>query len=302
MSAANIRVQAVKAIYGENVAQIEKIITRADTAGETLNNKWFLMYTPAGAKHLFYFDTGTAVAPVMADATVHQVTIAALASAAAVATALSGVINPLTDFSSAVSGNEVTVTHAAMGYASQAQDGSSTNKTLFGLELVVQGDTESELGCMEGDIEVAFEESFVDVKCHESGTTPIAQLKTGVNNVSITMLSLETTKAQLKKLFTYTGGSFTPAGGTEVFGMGTYKNFDNMFKYAKKLVLHPVNRLAGDKSEDLTFHKAIPNLQGVTFSGENVFKMPLTFKVFPAETVNSRVNYWSYGDGSQDLA
>lgn len=300
MGAANIGVKAVKVMYGEDVAQIEKIITRADTALETLNNKWFMLYTPAGAKHVFYFDTGTAVAPVVPDATVHQVVIVALDSAAAVATALNGVINPLTPFNSVVSGNEITVTHGSTGYASQALDGAAP--TQFGLEIVVQGDLVVDLGCMEGNIEVAFEESFLDVKCHESGVTPIAQLKTGVSNVEITMSALETTKAQLKKLFTYTGGSFTPTNGTEVFGMGTYKNFENMFKYAKKLVLHPVNRLAGDKSEDLTFHKAIPNLSGLTFSGEETFKVPLTFKVFPAENVNSRVNYWSYGDGSQNLA
>jgi len=103
-------------------------------------------------------------------------------------------------------------------------------------------------------------------------------------------------------MFVKSGGSFTPDGGTEVFGMGTFKNFENMFKFASKLRLHPVRLLDGDLSSDYTFHKAIPNLTGVTFSGENVFTLPLTFKIYPAEGVDSRVNYFSIGDGSQSLA
>lgn len=301
MSAANIKVEAMKVFYGEDKAQVEKIICHGDTALTPLNSRYFIM-TIAGAKHAFWFNVASGgTAPTVPDATLHEVDIAALALAPAVATALEAVIEAVTGVTSTVSGNEIEVTHDAVGYQPSAVDALAGERTDFGFQILTQGETEAELGCVEGDIEVAFEESFAEVKCHDTGTTPIASLKTGVNNVEVTMSALETTKAQLKTLFVKTNGSFTPESGTEVFGMGTFKNFENMFKFASKLRLHPARLLPGDLSEDWTFHKAIPVLTGITFSGENPLTLPLTFKVYPDETKNARVNYFSIGDGSQSL-
>lgn len=301
MSAENIKVEAMKVYYGQSVAQVEKIICHADVSS-SLNNKYFYLYV-AGAKHYFWFNVasgGTDPAP--AGATGHAVAISANASASTVATALEAVIEAVSGLDSTASNNEITVTHTASGYQSSAVDGPAGSETEFGLQIVTQGESELELGCIEGDIEVAFEETFAEVKCHDSGTTPVAVLKTGVSGVEVTLSMLETTAAKLKALFVRTNGSFTPEGGTEVYGMGTFKNFENMFKFASKLRLHPARLLAGDLSEDWTFHKAIPKMTGVTFSGENPFTLPLTFQVFPDESKNARVNYFSIGDGSQDLA
>lgn len=302
MSASNIKVEAMRVYYGADTAQVEKIICHADTAALPLNNTYFLMYIGT-AKHAFWFNVGAAgAAPTLADCTLHVVAISALATAAAVATALEAVIEAVSGFDSVVNStnsNEIDVTHTATGYCSSAMDGLAP--TSFGFQITTQGDAVLDLGCINGDIEVAFEETFAEVKCHDTGTTPVAVLKTGVSNVEITLSMLETTAAKMKALFTKSNGSFTPLNGTEVYGMGTFKNFDNMFKYAAKLRLHPARLLAGDLSEDWTFHKAIPKLTGVTFSGENPFEIPLSFEVFPDENKNARVNYFSIGDGSQSL-
>lgn len=302
MTAVNIKVEPMKVFYGEDTFQVEKIICHADSVLTPLNNKYFLLYTPAGLKHAFWFNVAAGgTAPTVPDATLHEVAIGALDSSSAVATDLEAVIEAVTGYDSTVSGNEVTVTHTSVGYASSAQDGLTTEATLFGFQIVTQGETAAELGCIDGDIEVAFEETFAEVKCHDTGTTPVASLKTGVSNVEVTFSALETTPAQLKKLFVKTNGSFTPESGTEVYGMGTFKNFENMFKYASKLRLHPARLLVGDLSEDWTFHKSIPKLTGITFSGENPLTLPIAFEVFPDETKNPRVNYFSIGDGSQSL-
>lgn len=303
MAAENIKVEAMYVFYGENVAQVQKIVCHADSADTPLANKFFYLYLPDGTKHYFWFNVATAgVDPAPAGATGHVVAIAANASAATVAAALELVIDAVVGFDSTVSGNEIEVTNTTMGYADPAMDGLDADATLFGLQILVQGDSELQLGCVNGDIEVSFEETFAEVKCHDTGTTPVAILKTGVSNVGVSMSLLETTKSKLRVLFAKTGGAFTPEGGTEVFGMGTFKNFENMFKYASKLRLHPVRLLPGDLSEDWTFHKAIPKLQGITFSGENPLEFPLEFQVLPDETKNARVNYFSIGDGSQNLA
>jgi hypothetical protein len=310
MGVENIKVEAMKVVYGIDTAQKEKITIRAGIAKASLAGKYFHMYatTLAGviSKHVFWFNTtGTDTAPVLADATLHEVDISAGAidTIAEIATELASVISAVAGVYSAISSNNVVeVSHSVVGYAPTAHDAKAALlKTNFGFEILVQGDREDELGCIEGDIEVAFEESFIDVTCHAEGTTPVAQLKNGVSSVEVTLNLQETTKEKLKKMFVKSGGSFTPDNGTEVFGMGTFKNFENMFKYATKLRLHPVRLLDGDRGEDYTFHKAIPNLKGLTFSGENVFTLPITFKVYPAENIDSRVNYFSIGDGSQSL-
>lgn len=311
MGVENIKVEAMKVVYGVDTAQVEKITLRAGLVKADLAAKYFHMYalnSVSGAieKHVFWFNvTGTDLAPTLQDATLHEVDISAGAidTIAEIATTLQGVIDALTTvYNASVVNNVVTVDHVVMGYAPSAHDAKNVlKKTNFGFEIVTQGDTEDELGCIEGDIEVSFEESFIDVTCHAEGATPVAQLKNGVSSVEITMNLQETTREKIKKMFTKSGGSFIPDEGTEVFGMGTFKNFENMFKYATKLRLHPVRLLDGDRSEDYTFHKAIPNLTGLTFSGENVFTLPLTFKVYPAENVDTRVNYFSIGDGDQSL-
>lgn len=309
MGVENIKVEAMKVVYGIDTAQKEKVTIRSGIAKASLAGKYFHLYAVSLAgvisKHVFWFQvTGTDVAPSLSDATLHEVDISdsGIDTIAEIAAELALAINGLAEYNATSSNNVIEVTHAVVGYAPSAHDAkASLLKTNFGFEILVQGDKEDELGCIEGDIEVAFEESFIDVTCHAEGATPVAQLKNGVSSVEVTLNLQETTKEKLKKMFVKSGGSFIPDEGTEVFGMGTFKNFENMFKYATKLRLHPVRLLDGDRSEDYTFHKAIPNLTGLTFSGENVFTLPITFKVYPAEGIDSRVNYFSIGDGSQSL-
>lgn len=261
---------------------------------------------PAAVVASFDVENLSSTPPVLPDATLHEVDIAdpLIVTVQDIAAELTSVIDALTAvYSASVVNNVITVDHEVVGYAPSMHDAKDALKTTdFGFEILVQGDTEDELGCIDGDIEVAFEESFIDVQCHAEGITPVAQLKNGVSSVEVTMNLEETTKEKMKKMFVKSGGSFIPDNGSEVFGMGTFKNFENMFKYATKLRLHPARLLPGDRSEDYTFHKAIPNLTGLTFSGENVFTLPITFKVYPAEGIDSRVNYFSIGDGSQNLA
>jgi len=312
MGVENIKVQPMVAFYGEDKFQKEKIVISPATTKASLAGKYFHTYVTSLlgviTKHVFWFDTtGTDVAPVLPDATLHKVDISAgtIDTVAEYATELASAIAAVAAaFSAAVATNNVIeFTHTVKGYAPAAHDAKNSLKvTNFGFQLLVQGEVEVEIGCVEGNIAVAFQETFVDVKCHDNGATPVAQLKTGVESVEVTMTLLETTQAKLKAMLVKSNNSFIPDGGTELFGMGTYKTFENMFKYASKLRLHPKGLLAGDKSEDMNFPKAMPNLTGIDFSGEEVLKLPVTFKIYPAQDLDSRINFWFYGDGSQNLA
>jgi hypothetical protein len=63
--------------------------------------------------------------------------------------------------------------------------------------------------------------------------------------------------------------------------------------------MHPVQKPAGDKSEDITFPKAYPLIGDLTFSGEEVFNLPVTFKCFPDFTKVGAARYMVIGDGDQ---
>lgn len=309
MNVENIKVEPMVATYGEDKAQVEEILISPITLKADLAGKYFHLYAVnllgVIAKHVFWFDTtGSDTAPALTDVTLHEVDISSgtIDTVPEYATALASVIDAMTEYSAVASANTVMVTHAVVGYAPAAHDAKVTNKkTNFGLQLEVQGETEEEIGCVEGVIGVKFKETFIDVKCHDNGSTPVAQLKTGVEGVEVSMALLETVKENLKRILVKTNGSFIPDGGTELIGMGTYKSFENMFKYASKLRLHPKRLLDGDRSEDINFPKAMPNLEGIDFSGEEVLKLPVTFKVYPSQTADSRINFWFIGDGQQTL-
>lgn len=298
---ANVKIEPMNVTWGEDVAQVSTVTTRADVSSD-LQNDYFYLYSALNAvKNYVWFNVGGAgVDPAPAGATGVMVAISANATAAAVAVAVQGAVDALADYVATVSSNVVTITNAAVGYASAPHEGVGTN---FTFAVTVLGDSAADVGCIDGDIEWSMTPDLVDVTCHQHGTNVRSHIITG-KQVELTMTFKESTISQLRKAFVMgAGGSFTPAGaaGTEVFGLGQYLDFTQTYAKAKKLVMHPVVLGSGDKSRDVTFHKVWPMLDALTFSGENIFNIPLTFKVYQDESKHDRVEYFAIGDGSQTL-
>lgn len=297
---ANVKVEPMNVTWGEDVAEVQTITTRADV-GADLNNDYFFIYTALNAikYHVWYNVASGGTDPAPGGSTAVMVAIASGATASAVATATASAIDALAGFVSTASSNVVTVTNAAVGYSSQAHEGVGTN---FSFSLTTEGDTAEDIGFVDGDIEITTQENLVEVTAHQTGTDVQSEIRTG-KTVEATINFKETTLTQLKKLLRQGGGTFTPAGGggTEVTGWGSYRNFTQTLSQAKKLVLHPVVLSSSDKTRDITFHQVYAKLDTLTFSGENIFMVPITFKVYPKYTLNDRVEYFSLGDGSQTL-
>lgn len=299
---ANIRVEPSLVTFGADVAQVQTITTVADVSS-SLNNKYFFLYAADGTKRHIWFNVATAGSdPAPAGFTGVAVAISASATAAAVATALQSAIDGLDDFVATVSGNVVTVTDVTNGYAPEMHD-PSTGGTGFAFDTSVLGDTASELGCLEGEIEITFSQSSVPVACHESGVTTVAEFINGLEEASVTLNMLETTFAKLKKVLTKTQGSLIPVGaaGTEVLGIGTARDFKNLLTFATRLNIHPKRLLSADKSLDITAWKAVPILEGLTLSGEAAVTLPLTFKLYPDTSKSSRANILVIGDYTQSI-
>lgn len=294
----NIGIKPMIAYWGSDVSQIETITCVADVSS-SLNNKYFYLYSGSTKYYVWYNVATAGVDPAPAGATELEIAISANASASAVATATQTAIDGLAAFTATVSGAVVTVTTVATGYHSGAHEGVGSG---FAFAVTTQGDTETDVGCIDGDIEMSAEVSTVDITCHQEGAGLVGSLING-KTIEVTINFKETSAAQLKKIMRQGGGTFTPPGAsaTEVVGWGTGNNFQNTFNLASKLRLHPVALDASDKTQDWNFWKVFGTAGDITFSGENPFVVPVTFQVFPDTTKNARINYFMIGDGSQTL-
>lgn len=302
MAIENIKVEAMVAYYGEDAYQVQSATFKPDVSG-SLQSKAFLFYTPANVAHYIWFNLATlGTDPAIAGATGHAVAGALNDTAATLASAAASVIGAVTGFDASASGKVVTITNTDLGYAPPLRD-PATGASGFGFKTITQGDLKEAVGCVEGEIALTFAENMIDVKCHDTGSTIITQLKSGWGSIELAMALQETTLAKLKKMFVKAGGSFLPVGvgATELFGIGTAKQFENAAVYAKKLTLHPARLLANDVSEDWTVWKAYPMLEGATFSGEKVFTLPVKFKAYLDESKPKEIQYLAIGDATQSL-
>jgi hypothetical protein len=291
-SISNVKIEPMSVTWGDNIPQVVKITTVADVSS-SLNNKYFFLYSPTVKYHVWLNIGAAGTNPAPAGSTAIEVTAAADATDAAIATAVQTAVDAHASFTATVSGNKVTITNVTNGYAPASHEGNAG----FAHELVTQGFAAYEIGCVDGDIELSFAEDLAEITCHDSGTSIVGHLVTG-KTVSVTVSFKETNKDNLKKLLVQSGGSYIPVGAssTEVAGMGTSKLFKNTYAAAMKVTLHPKRLPTGDKTEDWTFWKAYSQLESLVFSGENIMTVPVTFNCYPDSTKHAAIQYFAYGD------
>lgn len=298
MSVANIFIKPQYVYLGANTAQVDSIVCVADVAS-SLNNKYFTFLDSAGAKHYAWFNVAAAGAdPAPAGGwTAHVVAISANATATAVATALNAVLTAVTGFDSTVSGYTVTLTHTATGYAQPCKDVNSG----FAFEIVTWGDTETEAGCLDGDIEVSgFGQQKQEITCHHSGTTVLDERITGYDKLEVAVTFKETDKASLKRYFAKLGmGSFTPVGSDkeEVFGYGPTNVGGANPKF--KVRFHDYGTDSANKTNDYNFWLCEMQLDALNFSGENVSMVPAKLTVYPDSTKPAGIQFFMIGDATK---
>lgn len=298
----NIKIQPMQVLLGVSRMQVQKIVCRADTAAKPLDGKYFTFQDSAGAKHYAWLDIGVAADPAPAGGwSGHAVACTALDSADTIAGLLATVLGAVSGFDAVADGNNVILTHTAAGFANPARDASGSNATDFDFSVSVAGSTEVDVGCIAGDIGFSgLAPDEVDVNCHGEGTTVIAKLVTGYPPLEVTMAFQETDKESLRRAFIAAGQyPVVPvgAGATEVFGYGS----DALFKQipTTQLRLHPVGKADADRTEDYTFWKVRLAFDELTFSGENVRTVPVTFAVFQDMTKLNNINFFMIGDSTQ---
>jgi hypothetical protein len=157
-----------------------------------------------------------------------------------------------------------------------------------------------DLGYIEGDIEVKWEENGVEVTAHQEGTNILDVIRTG-KKVELTVVLKELSTTQLQTLLEVQGGSKTPGAGTKVSGWGSSQDFTGQLADAQKLILHPLRVAAGTYTSDLFFWKAYPLLDTLKYSGESLQNMSLTFRIFPDLSKDTAIRLGGFGDHTQTL-
>lgn len=272
-------------------------VTCVADVSSSLNNKWFKVFFPDTTwKHVWFNVGGAGVDPAPGGSAGDiEVAIAVDALATAVATALQAAVDADADLKATVSGANVLITNTDVGQVDSMVDGTAATGFTF---TQCQDGGSLDMGYLDGDIEVTFEEQMLDITAHQTGTTILAGLRQGlVNEISMTMK--EADYAKYKELMLGTaGGTDTPGGGTEVFGWGTASLGANNIVKARRLVLHPVSA-GSSKARDLCFWKAYAMPDTLTISGENPKTLGLSFKVYRDDLKPEAVNQFVFGDWSQ---
>lgn len=262
-----------------------------------LGGQYVTLYLPDGTGYYAWFDeNNTDVDPAPGGFTEIEVNYAASATASAIATAFASAVSAVTGFTATADGAHVTVVRDDIGEVTPSTVGTTTTVSI----VVSRNGKDFDLGLLEGDVEPSVAPAILDIKAHQFGPTPIASLTQGFEKIECKTVMLETSTSKLKEIYSIYGGSFTPGGGTEIFGAGSASVGRNILTEAARLVLRPVN--ASDNTEDMVIMLCIPVPDSLKFSGENPETLTITWKGFLDTSANSNYNAVAFGDVFQDGA
>lgn len=294
-SVQNIKIEPANAYW--QIEEQSQVTCVADVSS-SLANKWFKIGAGNNAAytHYVWLNLGSGTDPSPSGLTEIEVTAAPNASASTIATAIAAAVDAISGFNATASGAVITIDRTVMGVSAGVEDGTAATGFTF---VQCQQGGNLDLGLLDGDIEVAFEEKLFEVTAHQTGVTVLADLRQGVS-ATVSLVLKESDTEKLNELFAKAaGGSHTPVAGTELFGWGTSKQGSNTIIQARRLVLHPVRLLAADLSEDLCFWKAYPLPESLTFSGENPKIASVSFKTYLDDSKPEEVKLFAFGDWSQ---
>lgn len=269
----------------------------------TLTGGEYLELSSLGTDYYVWFDLDNgSVDPAPAGRTGIEVDLATGYSftdlASAMETAIEAVVeSTLRVFSVRNDGTNIFIRMEEIGAVNAASADNDTGFDVAATRVGLGGD----LGATSGGVSVEFDVSTLDITSDQGGTAIQDRIIQGVNaTASMSLLEMDPAKWKLM-VGQYAGDTLTPGGGSEVVGFGESKNFSSSFENGGLLNLHPLDRDASDRSEDVTFWIATPVPGSYNFSGEEVSVMEVEFAAIPDRSRNDAVNIFVYGDYRQDL-
>jgi hypothetical protein len=269
--------------------EAEHQITAVADVADSLDGTYFTLFSD----YYVWFDGVAAADPAPAGKTAIAVAYTTADTAATLAGLIQAAIDGVAGLTSTVSGTVVTAKVDVVGEQDDTVDVDS------GVSVTIcRKGKNVDLGLIEGEPSPTNEVDNLDVTAQQTGTVPITSIHRG-NKPGAELTLLETTKSQLKEMFAIYGGTFTPAAGTEVFGMGTSAIGKNMLVEAARLEFVPVNIISSEISYNYTVMLSLPVPGSLIFSGENPRTLVVTFSGYPDLSKDTRVNSVLIGDPTQ---
>ena len=274
---------------------IDCITAVADVAS-SLNSTYFefntIDFDAVEVPYYVWLNIGAAGVDPTGTGTGIEVAAAADSSATVIAAAIVAAINvQLTATGPAhatQNGAAFGITQHSMGAVTAAVDVDTT----FTFLSVAVGSKEF-LGAT-SDIEIAPEQSLVDIKASQTGDILLGQL---ISSVAVTVSTglLELTAARWNSIVGNVIGDNLVIGSETVTGYGANSVSKNLLTLGKELLLKPVNS-GVDNSECLTFFKSAPVMTNLTKSGTELSTMEIDFSCFLNSRVNTKINLWMFGN------
>ena len=297
----NIVIEPVDAVYG---AQHRVCFTATDGSGIAAD--YFTFSTPE-TSYYFWYNTGADVDPAPGGLT-EGAEIAVLVgdTAAQIASKTVSAINLVASTIKAhakISPDDTETFILEAKLMGEPLAVASIGTTTFTLVVAKVG-FKTELGYIDGNVEVGLNEQLFDITAHQTGTQLLGQLRTGVTPGPITLSLKETVAEKLKSLMDGIGVDYTPSGGTEVKAVGALagsKQFQNVVADAGKLVLHPTKNALDNYADDFAFWVAYPKLNNLVFSGEENRMIEVEFSIFLDQSKVNEASVFVYGDHTQNF-
>lgn len=297
----NIVIEPVDAIWG---AQHKVAFTTV--AGTGLGGDYFTFATPE-TDFYFWYNTGASVDPAPGGFTEGaEISILVGDTAAQVATKTVAAINAVAATIKAhakISPSSTSTFNLEAKLMGAPLAAATAGTSTFTLSIAKAG-FKTELGYIDGNVELGLNEQLFDIVAHQTGTQLLGQLRTGVTPGPITLSLKETVAEKLQSLMDGIGVDYTPSGGTEVKAIGALagsKQFANVVADAGKLVLHPTKNAETVYTDDFAFWVAYPKLNNLVFSGEENRMIEVEFSIFLDEAKVNEASVFVYGDHTQNF-
>jgi hypothetical protein len=295
----NIVIEPVDAVMGN-----QHLVCLDTVAGTDLDAAHFLVSSQLEDYYVWY-NTGASVDPAPSGKEeLAEISVLVSDTAAEVAAKTVAAINALVgaDFHAKQVGSDakVLLELKGLGAPQLAWADVDTDFTF----TVVRAGSKLELGYLDGNVEFGLAENLFDIVTHQTGSEIIGKLRTGSELGPITLTLKETVAAKLKEFLKVPGQDYTPAGGTEVTGLGALsgsKQFSNAFSDTKMLVLHPTKNAADNLANDFCFWASYANISNLLISGEENRKLEVEVSIFLDENRVNEVSKLVYGDWQQNF-
>jgi hypothetical protein len=294
----DIKLEAVNVYWG--VEKCDSVTFVDDVTGSLSGEYWDINVIGGDleteTQYYVLMDNGSAVDPAPSGKTKISVNYTDDDDAATLAGLFVTALSAL-DVSASASAGVVTYENKYIGKVTEEDFSNAPSFTFVNLREAKGGSLGS---TAQGGSTLNMEAQSVDLVSDQTGSLVLGQIYTG-SAASIDMSLIEMTKERWETVVgSVTGDVHTPSGGTRLVGYGESRLYQNLFDLGGKLILRPISK-QDDKSEDVVFWKSAPLPSSISYSGQDIQGMEVSFVAYNDKSKPSEISLFAQGDWDQDL-